>query len=78
MLNYHLHIHRIDQKMSISRYIKGFKNYLLLERQLSENTIVSYLKDIKKLDAKEKEQDLDVAKMKDLISRMEMVILKLD
>ena len=35
--------------MSSNIYIKGFKKYLRIERSLSENTIESYIRDIKKL-----------------------------
>ena len=35
--------------MSSNIHIKGFKKYLRIERSLSENTIESYIRDIKKL-----------------------------
>ncbi len=37
--------------MSWAIYIKGFENYLKLERALSQNTIENYLRDVEKLSA---------------------------
>ena len=36
--------------MSWETYIKGFRNYLKLERSLSENSIQAYLRDVRKLE----------------------------
>ncbi|MFZ9504971.1 MAG: site-specific integrase, partial [Cyclobacteriaceae bacterium] len=36
--------------MSWETYIKGFRNYLKLERSLSENSIMAYLRDVRKLE----------------------------
>lgn len=44
--------------MTWEPYIKGFRNYLKLERSLSENSIQAYLRDVRKL-----EQFLDLQKL---------------
>ena len=44
--------------MSWERSIKEFKNYLRIEKSLSENTISSYLSDINKLADFAKEKNL--------------------
>lgn len=43
--------------MSWETYLKGFRNYLRLERSLSDNSIQAYLRDVRKL-----EQFLDIHK----------------
>ena len=35
--------------MSLKNDIKGFRSYLMLERSLSENSVESYIRDVKKL-----------------------------
>ena len=37
--------------MSWKSYIKGYENYLKIEKSLSKNTVDAYLRDIRKLNA---------------------------
>ena len=51
--------------MQLSTYIKGFKLYLQLEKNLSKNTIEAYLRDVNKIEkfCTDRNTDIDILKL---------------
>ena len=49
----------MKQKLEINLLIDSFKDFLIYEKGMSENTVSAYLSDINKVSGKEKYFDID-------------------